>query len=113
MSDPRPSAPRNLSRRMFLGGAGVAALGITALETAAPGTALAAQAGKASVRPAALPSPAGPRPYFPADVTQIPPTASLPDLFTFFGRTASPNPSGRVTGAADWPARAAELSDLM
>src|SRR5205085_10179794 len=51
--------------------------------------------------------------YFPADVTQIPPTASLPDLFRFFSPLASPNRRGRVTRASDWPARAAELSDLM
>ncbi len=117
MCDPRPPARRNPSRRMFLGGVGAAALGITALEAATAGTARAAQPGLASVQPASPPSLAGntaaPRPYFPSDVRQIPPTASLPDLFTFFSPAASPDRSGRVTRASEWPARAAELSDLM
>lgn len=108
MSGP-PRAPRGLSRRMFLGGAGAAALGITALEAAAAGPARAgvAQGGLASGNAIA------PRPYFPSDITQIPPTAGLPDLFTFFGPAASPARGGRVTDASQWPARAAELSDLM
>ncbi|MBV9447043.1 MAG: hypothetical protein JO345_14265 [Streptosporangiaceae bacterium] len=110
MSGPRPPARRNPSRRMFLGGVGAAALGITAWETTTAGAALAAQ-------PASPPAPAGntiaPRPYFPSDVTQIPPTSSLPDLFTFFSPVASPDHSGRVTRPSEWPARAAELSDLM
>jgi hypothetical protein len=77
---------------------------------------------------AAVPGPAGaeapsplaaagtaiaPRAYFPADVTQIPATASLPDLFRFFSPLGSPNGRDRVTRASEWPARAAELSDLM
>jgi hypothetical protein len=98
---------------MFLGGVGAAAFGITALEAAKAGPALAAQPGLAGdTRFAAAPAIA-PRPYFPSDVTQIPPSVSLPDLFTFFGPSASPNPWGRVTRPAEWPARAAELSDLM
>lgn len=117
MSDPRPPARSNPSRRMFLGGVGAAALSITALETTTAGPALAARTGLASARPASPPVLAGhtiaPRPYFPADVTKIPPTASLPDLFTFFSPMASPDHSGRVTRASQWPARAAELSDLM
>lgn len=59
------------------------------------------------------PNPAAPRPYFPADVSQIPATGSLPDLFTFFGATADPNRDGRVGKVSEWPARSAELSDLM
>lgn len=115
MSVPRPPERRNPSRRIFLGGA--AALGVTALEAARAGSARAAQPGPASAPPASAPALAGntaaPRPYFPSDVRQIPPTASLPDLFTFFGPVASPDPSGRVTTASQWPARAAELPDLM
>lgn len=119
MSGPRPPARRNPSRRMFLGGVGAAALGITGLETA--GTAQAAQAATASASEGATANSAqvlaantvSPRPYFPSDITKIPATGSLPDLFTFFGAVASPNPSGKVTRASEWPARAAELSDLM
>jgi hypothetical protein len=76
----------NPSRRTFLGGVGAAAL-------------LAAHRGPAG-------STVAPRPYFPSDVTKIPPTLSLPDLFTFFG-------GGRVTRPSQWPARRAELSDLL
>jgi hypothetical protein len=110
MSGPRPPARRNPSRRTFLGGLGAAALGVTALDATTSGTARAAQLGLASARTAATPAP---RPYFPSDVTRIPPTTSLPDLFAFFSPAASPDPSGRVTRASQWPDRAAELSDLM
>jgi hypothetical protein len=98
---------------MFLGGVGAAALSITALESVTAGTARAAQSGLASAQPASVTAAVAPRAYFPSDVTQIPPTASLPDLFTFFSPIASPNHSGRVTRASEWPARAAEMSDLM
>jgi hypothetical protein len=117
MSIPHPPARRSPSRRTFLGGVGAAALGIPALDAITARPARAAQQGLRSAQQAALPSLAGdaiaPRPYFPADVTQIPPTAGLPDLFTFFSPVASPDGSGRVTGPSQWPARAAELSDLM
>jgi hypothetical protein len=96
---------RNPSRRVFLGGVGAAALGITALEAAKAGPALAAP-GLDGARAAAA-NTIAPRPYFPSDVTQIPASGSLPDLFTFFGS------GDRVTRPAQWPARAAELSDLM
>ncbi|HEX6525742.1 MAG TPA: hypothetical protein VF070_37870 [Streptosporangiaceae bacterium] len=113
MSGPRPPARRNPSRRMFLGGVGAAVLGVTAWETTTAGTALAAQSGLASARSAPAGNTIAPRPYFPSDVTQIPPTASLPDLFKFFSPIASPDHSGKVTRPSQWPARAAELSDLM
>src|SRR5258707_13952398 len=106
MSDPRPPSPRGPSRRTFLGGAGAAALGITGLTATTAGPALAAPRGLAA-------SAAAPRPYFPSDVTRIPATASLPDLFAFFSPVASPDRGGRVTDASQWPARAAELSDLL
>ncbi len=112
MSGPRPPARRNPSRRTFLGGVGAAALGMTALEPATAGKALAAESGRASARLAAG-NTIAPRPYFPSDVTRIPREASLPDLFTFFSPIASPDRGGRVTDASQWPARAAELSDLM
>jgi hypothetical protein len=105
------------SRRTFLEGAGAAALGMTVAQAATAGAARAAPPGLASGPASGSASPAGsavaPRAYFPSDVTRIPATASLPDLFTFFGRAASPRPDGKVRSAADWPARAAELSDLM
>jgi hypothetical protein len=91
---------------MFLGGVGAAALTVAASEATTAGRALAAPPGLAA-------SAVAPRPYFPADVTQIPATSSLPDLFTFFSPMASPDRSGRVTRPWQWPARAAELSDLM
>jgi len=107
MPGARSPEPPHVSRRMFLGGVGAAALGISALETAAAApAAMAAQSASPLTRAG---SAIAPRPYFPSDVTKIPATASLPDLFTFFG----PNRGGRVTHAAQWPARAAELSDLM
>jgi hypothetical protein len=78
---------------------------------------VAATPGVASAQAASPPPPTGntiaPRAYFPADVTKIPPTASLPDLFRFLSPLASPNRHDRVTRASEWPARAAELSDLM
>src|SRR5689334_15937240 len=106
MPGARSPEPRHVSRRMFLGGVGAAALGITALETAA-----AAPAATAASSTPPLPQAGGaiaPRAYFPSDVTKIPATTSLPDLFAFFG----PHPGVRVTHASQWPARAAELSDL-
>lgn len=122
MPDPRPQPRHELSRRSFLGGVGAVALGITALEaatadpaTAAESTGLAdGQAATASAAASATSaSTIAPRPYFPSDVTQIPATTSLPDLFTFFGPNADPDGLGTVTQASQWPARAAELSDLM
>jgi hypothetical protein len=116
MSGPRPPARRYPSRRMFLGGVGAAALGIPALEAITARPARAAQQGLRRTQQAFLPSlgeAVAPRPYFPSDVTQIPPTVGLPDLFTFFSPVASPDGSDRVTNAAQWPDRAAELSDLM
>jgi hypothetical protein len=114
MPDPRLPARRYPSRRTFLGGAGAAALGISAAaQGATADAARAAQSGPASPAAPLAGAAVAPRPYFPADVTQIPASAGLPDLFTFFGPAASPHRSGRVMSAADWPARAAELSDLM
>jgi hypothetical protein len=102
---------------MFLGGVGAAALGISALEATTADPARAAQQGLRSAQQDSLPPIAGdaiaPRAYFPSDVTRIPPTATLPDLFAFFSPVASPDGSGRVTDASQWPDRAAELSDLM
>ncbi|MDR0861886.1 MAG: hypothetical protein LBN30_03805 [Oscillospiraceae bacterium] len=49
-----------------------------------------------------------PRPYFPEDVTQIPPRESLPDLFEFLDPA-----HGRVKSPEEWGARADELSELM
>lgn len=107
------------SRRTFLEGAGAAVLGMTVAQAATAGPARASQPG---IIGGTVGGTAGgivdgtavvPRAYFPADVTRIPATTSLPDLFTFFGRAASPRPDGKVLSAADWPARAAELSDLM
>ena len=108
MSGPRPPARGNPSRRIFLGGVGAAVAGIAAFDATSPRRALAAQAASTTTTTtdAAAGSAVAPRPYFPSDVTQIPATASLPDLFTFFR-------GGKVTSAAEWPARAAELSDLM
>lgn len=117
MPGPRPPARRHPSRRTFLGGA--AAVGLTAAQAAAAHSATAeaatarmATARMATAAPARAAQPA-PRPYFPSDVTQIPPTPSLPDLLTFFSAPASPYQGRRVTRAEEWPARAAELSDLM
>jgi hypothetical protein len=77
----------------------------------------AAAAIPGSAQAASPPAPTGsafaPRSYFPADVTKIPPTASLPDLFRFFSPLGSPNGRDRVTRASEWPARSSELSDLM
>jgi hypothetical protein len=106
-------AKRYPSRRTFLEGVGAAALGMTAAQAATAGAARAAPPSLASGSASAAGSAVAPRAYFPSDVTRIPATASLPDLFTFFGPAASPDRSGRVRRAADWPARAAELSDLM
>jgi hypothetical protein len=112
VSGSRPPARRYPSRRTFLGGVGAAALGITAAEATTAGAARAAQP-SARLASTSAGNTTAPRAYFPSDVTQIPPTASLPDLFTFFSPAVSPDPGGRVTRASQWPARAAELSDLM
>jgi hypothetical protein len=63
--------------------------------------------------PAPVPNPDAPRAYFPADVSLIPATGSLPDLFTFFSDTADPSRDGRVSNVSEWGARSAELADLM
>jgi hypothetical protein len=88
-----------------------------AASVALPTSIVAATSRVANVWAASPPLPTGstiaPRAYFPADVTKIPPTASLPDLFRFFSPLANPDRHGRVTRASEWPARAAELSDLM
>lgn len=124
MTNPRSDPRVGVSRRMFLGGLGVAALGVSGLETlTGAGTAWAGTAaGSGSPGAGAFGTAdalgtadafgtagaVAPRPYFPADVTRIAAQGSLPDLFAFFepGR-------GRVTRASEWPERAAELSDLM
>ncbi len=109
MSDPRPPARGKPSRRMFLGGAGAVA-GIAAFQVTAAGRAIASE----RTSPLSVGgNSAAPRPYFPSDVTKIPPTTSLPDLFTFFSPVAGPDRGRRVTRASEWPARRAELSDLM
>jgi len=104
MSGPGEPVWRNPSRRTFLGGVGASALGLTALDATRAGTALAAQRGLAG-------NAVAPRPYFPSDVTKIPATRSLPDLFTFFG--GGRFGAERVSRPSQWPARAAELSDLL
>lgn len=73
----------------------------------------AERSGAVTVPPGLPPNPDAPRSYFPADVTKIPATSSLPDLFTFFGRSADPNHNGRVDNPGEWSARRAELADLM
>lgn len=113
MSGPHPPPRRNPSRRTFLGGVGAAALGFTVLDATTARGALAAGAGARARAGASAAQAIAPRPYFPSDVTRIPATGSLPDLFTFFSPIASPNHSTRVTRPWEWPARAAELSDLM
>jgi hypothetical protein len=108
---PSPERPASSgpSRRTVLGWVGGAAIG-----TALPGGILAAP-GVASAQAAAPAAPvantAAPRPYFPVDVTQITRNDSLPDLFAFFGRSATG--ADRVVHASQWPARRAELNDLM
>ena len=89
-----------------MGGAAVGAA-LPAGILATPGVASAEPAAAA----AAVANAAAPRPYFPADITQIPRNGSLPDLFAFFGRTATG--ADRVVHASQWPARRAELVDLM
>lgn len=79
---------------------------------AAPPTAGGPEAGQV-VAPEGVVNPDAPRAYFPADVTDVPATDSLPDLFTFFGAQADPNGNGRVDSADEWDARRAELADLL
>ena len=105
MPSPERPASGGLSRRSVLGWMLASA--------ALPAGIVAANPRAASAQAPAAAGAIAPRPYFPADVTKIPPSASLPDLFRFFGPAASPNHHGRVTRASEWPARAAELSDLM
>src|SRR5262245_36018203 len=104
MANPERPAAGGVSRRSVLGWMVASAVALpSGIAAAAPTTARAAPTG----------STIAPRAYFPADVTKIPPTASLPDLFRFFSSVGSPNGHDRVTRASQWPARAAELSDLM
>ncbi|MBO0868452.1 MAG: hypothetical protein J2P15_07790, partial [Micromonosporaceae bacterium] len=104
---------------MSIVGAGILAASLALLGFAAPATGAGPQGGDAdnsgavTVPPGIPPNPGAPRAYFPADVTSIPATGSLPDLFTFFSRSADPNHNGTVDNAAEWGARRAELSDLM
>jgi hypothetical protein len=109
MPDPERPASGGLTRRSVLGW--------MVASVALPTGIVAVTPGVANAQAASPPPPTGntitPRAYFPADVTKIPPTASLPDLFRFFSPLASPNRHGRVMRASEWPARAAELSDLM
>src|SRR5215471_5990608 len=110
MPSPERPASGGVTRRSVLGwmAASVALpTGIVAATT--PGAASA----EAPSPLATTGSVIAPRAYFPTDVTQIPATASLPDLFRFFSPLGSPNRRDRVTRASEWPARAAELSDLM
>jgi hypothetical protein len=107
------------SRRLVMFGAGfMAALLVVSGSAGRAGAAAPADKpadiwDAVTVVPGTPPNPGAPRPYFPADVTRIPATGSLPDLFTFFSPQADPNGSGRVDSASEWDARAAELSDLM
>ncbi|WNB86066.1 hypothetical protein [Cellulomonas sp. ATA003] len=84
-----------------------------AVPGAAPGSGDGPAGGAVVVPPGTPPNPAAPRPYFPADVTQIPATESLPDLFTFLSPTADPNGNGTVDDAGEWDARADELADAL
>jgi hypothetical protein len=104
-----------LSASLALAGLGALAPGAPALGAPSgdAGTPSGAAVGAVTAPVDAPANPGAPRPYFPADVTRIPATDSLPDLFAFFGRGADPNHDGRVDTAAEWPARASELSDLM
>ena len=108
MPSPERPASNGPSRRTVLGWMGGAAVGaaLPAGILATPGVASAEPAAAAAAANAAAP-----RPYFPADITQIPRNGSLPDLFAFFGRSATG--ADRVVHASQWPARRAELVDLM
>jgi len=110
MPNPERPASGGVSRRRVLGWMVASAALPTGIVAATPGAASAQAPAPATPTGTA---PIAPRAAFPADVTKIPPTASLPDLFRFFDPAASPNRQGRVTRASEWPARAAELSDLM
>lgn len=56
-----------------------------------------------------------PRSYFPypAELETLPENTSLPDLFTFFDKSADPNGTGYVETPEEWDARADELRDLL
>src|SRR5512144_241950 len=107
------------SRRVVALGAGL--LATLLVVSGSAGSAFAAlpldgpgdTSGAVTAAPGTVPNPGAPRAYFPADVTRIPATSSLPDLFTFFSAGADPNGNGRVDNASEWGARTAELSDLM
>ena len=55
--------------------------------------------------------PTPPRSYFPQNITNLPKTAGLPDLFQFLDSAAGTN--GRVATSADWQNRRGELKDLI
>jgi|GEM_PF-283488 len=55
--------------------------------------------------------PTPPRNYFPQNITNLPKSAGLPDLFQFLDPTAGTN--GRVETKADWQERRDELKDLI
>ena len=56
-----------------------------------------------------------PRAYFPypIELENLPDITYLPDLFEFFDASVDPNGNGRVDTPEEWPARAAELRDML
>ena len=56
-----------------------------------------------------------PRTYFPypSELEQLADNFSLPDPFQFFDASADPNGNGTVDSPEEWPARAAELKDML
>lgn len=65
--------------------------------------------------PAAAENNEAPRTYFPypSELEQLADNFSLPDPFQFFNASADPNGSGTVDSPEEWPARAAELKDML
>jgi len=105
-----------LSRRLHAGllSTFLVVSGLATPAVAAPSQETAGDSpGAVTVPPGLASNPNAPRAYFPADVTQIPATGSLPDLFTFFSATADLDGDGRVSNPSEWSARSAELTDLM
>lgn len=82
---------------------------ILVLSLAAPTDALAASKKKKAVN-----NTEAPRSYLPyaEDLDKLPEDSSLPDLFTFFDKSADPNGNGRVDTPEEWDARAAEIRDM-
>ncbi len=105
------------SRRMVALGAGAVSASLVAVGLTGPASGATPEdipgTGAVSAPAGIAPNPGAPRAYFPADVSRIPASGSLPDLFTFFSAKADPNRNGRVDRASEWSARKAELSDLM